>query len=264
MTRSYAYHPDHSAVFKTVWPHHELPSSLADDEVHVWCAAVEATAASLVSLHHILSGDERSRATRFYFQRDRERYIVGHALLRLLLAHYLASSPEQIRFEDGSHGKPALAPPYKQSGLRFNLSHSGDRVVVGITRGRELGVDVEYMDRRRASLDLASRFFAPPEVENLQALPTEMQLAGFFNCWTRKEAFIKGTGKGLAQGLDTFAVSLTPGESARLLWVKDDPVEAARWSLAALDLFALGPGYAGAVAAEGNDWRLRTESLWAS
>ncbi len=164
-----------------------------------------ATAASLVSLHHILSGDERSRATRFYFQRDRERYIVGHALLRLLLAHYLASSPEQIRFEDGSHGKPALAPPYKQSGLRFNLSHSGDRVVVGITRGRELGVDVEYMDRRRASLDLASRFFAPPEVENLQALPTEMQLAGFFNCWTRKEAFIKGTGKGLAQGLDTFA-----------------------------------------------------------
>jgi 4'-phosphopantetheinyl transferase len=141
-----------------------------------------------------------------------------------------------------------LAPGLAPRPLHFNLSHSHELGLLGVTRAREVGVDVEHlkpMDDLRA---IAARFFAAAENASLLALPAAEHQGAFFRCWTRKEAFIKATGRGLAQPLDGFAVSLAADEPARFLDIAGDPDALARWTL-----YDLRPpaGYAGALVVEG-------------
>jgi 4'-phosphopantetheinyl transferase len=234
----------------TDWPAPPVALALPENEVHVWQSALDLPEESVAVLFALLSPDERGRATRFHFDRHRRSFIAARGFLRHVLARYLKRTPDELAFTYGSRGKPNLAA----EDLRFNLSHSGDCAVLAVTRGREVGIDLEKI-RPRVNLEgVARRFFAPAEVEALDSVaPGEKELA-FFNCWTRKEAFIKATGEGLSRPLDRFEVSLRPGESARLLTVLDDPAEASRWSLCA---FASRPGYVGCVAATGHDWELR-------
>jgi 4'-phosphopantetheinyl transferase len=149
-------------------------------------------------------------------------------------------------------------------GLRFNVSHSQDLALFAFSVARELGVDVERMDPAVASERIPEHFFSPGECAALRALPTEQQPEAFFACWTRKEAYIKAKGKGMAIRLDQFDVSLVPGEAAALLKTAEGPREACRWSLHAL---SPAPGFAGALAVEGQGaklrgWRLNSESLF--
>jgi 4'-phosphopantetheinyl transferase len=220
--------------------------------VHVWRAALDMGAAQRERLEQTLSADERERAGRFYFQKDRDQFIVARGVLRTLLGRYLGLPPVQLRFSYSSYGKPSLAPELQ--GLSFNLSHSHGLALAAVTCDRELGVDVEYIRPEVVEEPIAERFFSTPEVAALRALPAALQPEGFFNCWTRKEAYIKARGEGLSVRLDQFQVSLTPGEPAALLSVQGDPAEAARWSLREL---APGAGYTGAVAVEGHEWLLR-------
>jgi 4'-phosphopantetheinyl transferase len=143
--------------------------------------------------------------------------------------------------------------PPGQEPIHFNLSHSHRLALLAVARDREVGVDIEYLRVDVATEPLAEHFFSPQEVAALRALPDGLQAEAFFAAWTRKEAYIKARGRGLTSPLDQFAVSLSPGEPAKLLWVQGDDQEASRWSLRRLDP---GPGYAGALAAESDDWAL--------
>ncbi|MBI2951872.1 4'-phosphopantetheinyl transferase superfamily protein [bacterium] len=238
-----------------LWPFPPEPLILADDEVHVWRASLSLPPSRLRGLWHTLSQDEQIRAARFYAQKDRDRYTVARGLLRAILGLYLKTRPEQIGLCYGPFGKPALCPPEQgEAPLRFNLSKSHGLALFAFTRGRELGVDLERIRPQPADGRIAERFFSPQEVAALRTLPKKAQAEAFFNCWTRKEAYIKAKGAGLSLPLDQFEVSLIPETPAALLSAKWDPQEAARWSLRAL---TPAPDYAAALAVEGRLWRLR-------
>jgi len=223
----------------------ELPS-LQTGEVHVWRIELEQRDDLLERFRATLEPDELERAGRFHFEKHRRHFIVGRGFLRYVLSRYLNAKPAALRFSYGTYGKPALAGEHEDTRLRFNMSHSHNVALLAITEGKHLGVDVEHIRSDFASEDIARRFFSRFEVECFNALSREEQVAAFFRCWTRKEAFIKATGKGLSQGLDTFDVTLEPAVPAALLRVEDD--DTSRWSLSDIKV---GGDYAAALVVEG-------------
>src|SRR5687768_4340971 len=158
----------------------------------------------------LLSDDERRRAERFVFERDRRRYTVARARLRQLLGERLGAAPESLRLAYGRHGKPALARRPAQRDLRFNVSHCGEVAAYAFTEGREVGVDVEEVRLLPDADEVAMRFFSQRERAAYLRLPASERPQGFFNCWTRKEAFVKAVGDGLSHPLETLDVSLAP------------------------------------------------------
>jgi 4'-phosphopantetheinyl transferase len=228
----------------------EVPT-LAEGEVHVWRAALDRPDAELQRFRELLAPDERARAERFYFETHRRHFTAGRGILRALLGEYLGLRPAQVAFRYGPQGKPALADGLDD--LRFNLAHAHGLALVAVSRGHEVGVDLERIREDYACDEVAGRFFSPNEVAVLRGLPPELRREAFFTCWSRKEAYIKATGRGLSQALDQFDVSLAPGAPAALLATRHDPPDAGRWSLYALHP---GPGYAGAVAVEGQGHQL--------
>jgi 4'-phosphopantetheinyl transferase len=220
------------------------------DEVHLLCAPLDTTPVQYGRLEQSLSPDELERAGRFRFPKDRAHFVAAHGALRHILAGYLECRPAELRFSYGASGKPALAPGWGADTLRFNLSHSHGLALCAVALSREVGVDLEFVRPLLGDSAIPERFFSPAEVLALRALPAESQPEAFFNCWTRKEAYIKARGEGLSIPLDSFEVSLAPGEPAALVKAPDR----SRWSLRAL---VPAPGYVAAVVAEGDDWRLR-------
>jgi 4'-phosphopantetheinyl transferase len=227
---------------------------LAGDEVHVWRARLDAGLSDIGYFASTLAEDETERAARFHFDKHRHDYIIARGILRRLLGRYLEVGPDQLRFCYGEYGKPALAEGCGGDWLRFNLSHSHNLALYAVARNREVGLDVEWVKKDFANEQIAERFFSEVETRALRALPRGLQDEAFFNCWTRKEAYIKARGEGLSMPLHTFDVSLIPGDPARLLASRVDSEEVSRWTLRNL---TPGLGYVGAVAAEGRDWRLR-------
>ena len=219
-------------------------SLLRDGEVHVWTLRLDLDRAAQDRLEPLLSAEEVARARRFVHQTDRRRYVCAHGLLRLVLSKYLNLQPEEVAFETGAGGKPRLAGP----GPRFNLAHAEDVGVVAVTAYREVGIDVERIRDVGDVGRLAESCFSPAEQAALGAVAAPFRLRSFFAGWTRKEAFLKALGTGLMRPLDSFDVTLTPGEPARLLRVQGAPKAATTYALRAL---RPAPGYAGAVAADG-------------
>ena len=222
--------------------------SWARHTIHVWRAPLDAPASSVERLCSSLADDERRRAEAFRFPRDRARYIIGRATLRLLLGRYLNCDPGRLRFRYGAHDKPALAPEFGGDIHRFNMSHSHGLALIALTQRREIGVDLERIRPEVALADIARRFFSPGEVTALFSLPEGERVDAFFACWTRKEAYIKAKGEGLAIPLDQFDVSLGRDAPPAIVSTRWDPAEASRWSLR--DLHP-GPDFAAAVAVEG-------------
>jgi 4'-phosphopantetheinyl transferase len=236
------------------WSRPPAGLTLGDDEVHVWRARVDLEPAQLARLREFLTPDELNRAARFHFSRDRERFIAGRGVLRALLGRYLNVPPDAHRFRYNPYGKPELASEQGAVPLCFNISHARGLALLAVARNRAVGVDLEYVRAEMAVMDIADRFFSAREVTTLRALPVEQWPAAFFACWTRKEAHIKAHGEGLSLPLDSFDVSLTPGEPASLLCVDGDVERARDWSLCEL---TPGEGYTGALAVQGRNWRLR-------
>ena len=215
-------------------------------QVDVWRVRLDRHADLVNFIESTLSTDETQRAARFHFEVDRNRFIVAHACLRLILARYLRCEPLQLDFSTNEYGKPAVLNDHK---FEFNLTHSGDYALIAVTRERKVGVDVEHI-RPGADLEsLAARYFSQREVSELTVVPLEQKTIAFFNGWTRKEAYIKAQGLGLSLPLDGFDVSLSPGEPVILRATRPDPHEAARWTLLSL---RVAPGYEGALAVEGH------------
>jgi len=210
--------------------------------VHVWRISLDQPDDKLDRFRRMLEPDELNRASRFHFEKHRQHFIVARGFLRAVIGRYLEMQPEALRFSYGAYGKPGLASEHV---LRFNLSHSHEVALLAVALDAELGVDVEHIRADFASEEIARRFFSRAEVEVFNALPKEEQVAAFFRCWTRKEAYIKAIGKGLSQALHAFDVTLAPDVQPALLRAEDDDVS--RWWLSNVDV---GEGYAGALAVE--------------
>jgi 4'-phosphopantetheinyl transferase len=215
--------------------------------VRVWRADLDRPEREIAMLGAFLSADERARADRFRFERDRRRFTVARGLLRVLLGRVVGITPQSIEFSYGRRGKPALRRP-GDAGLEFNVSHSHGLALFATCWGRAVGIDLEFQRPEFDIRGIAGRFFTPQEFARIAALPDSAQRPAFFRGWTRKEAFLKARGDGLWLGLDQFEVSLDPDPSPGLLRTEWDPEEALRWSLHDLDV---ADGFAAALAIEG-------------
>lgn len=212
--------------------------SLGGSEVHVWFATTEEEsnpaavhAEKFDRFRDWLSPDELVRYDRFKFDRDRLTFLMTHALGRSVLSRYVQIPPKEWRFSKGQFGRPEIATPALDRALRFNLSRTRGMVVCAVawesdSGNRELGVDVENLERPNLGLDLISRYFAPPEIAELTRLPMEHQRRRFFDYWTLKEAYLKARGWGLSAPLDKFWFTLEQGQSPRVAFdpsLSDDP-----------------------------------------
>jgi 4'-phosphopantetheinyl transferase len=218
----------------------------AEDEVHLWQARLDVSPEELAQLATTLSEPELDRSRAFRFERDRARFIAGRGQLRLLLGGYLDTRGSEIALVEGPNGKPRLAGGTAL--LRFNLAHSDDVVVFAVAWNREVGVDVERIRSDFPVDQVARHHFSPKERRDLAGLLEGDRLRAAFDCWTRKEAYLKASGVGLTVPLDGFDVTVRPGEPVRLS--RPDAKSAASWSWS-LHAFDAGPDYAAAVAVEG-------------
>jgi 4'-phosphopantetheinyl transferase len=227
---------------------------LTGRDVHLWTARLEASEDNFARAFSWLSPDEVERADRFRFDRHRSGFVLGRAVLRALLASYLRIAPREASFTYGPKGKPALAG----AGLFFNVSNSGDLAACAFTLDCEIGVDIEQSRRLVEIEGIARRFFALEEVTELMGLAEGRRRAAFFNCWTRKEAYIKAVGDGLSVPLDSFRVTLEPGVPARMVSLDGSAAAAQRWTLHA---FTPAPDYAGAIAYQDRERPLTVHPL---
>lgn len=224
---------------------------LSAGEIHIWRTRLERTDDDVSRLVETLSADERTRAERFIKLKSRRHFIAGRGFLRATLARYLERDPALLSFRYGLHGKPVLA---EAADLHFNLSHSADCAILAVTGLQPLGVDVERIRALANWEGIARRFFSDAEVAELAAVLPHQREEAFFNCWTRKEAYVKACGEGLARPLDQFVVSLKPGMPAELAHVEGFPDEPTRWSMQALTPYA---GYVACLAIAATGWKLR-------
>lgn len=215
-------------------------------EVHVWRFDLDACWRE--GAVDLLSQDELDRARRYRFGIDRRRYISGRAVLRTLLGRYLGREPRSLAFSYGPQGKPELSVP----DLAFNLSHSGSLALLGVGRFGPLGVDVERIHAVPELEAIARQTFSEEEAEGVLGAPASMRSLRFFQCWTRKEAFVKAVGGGLSIPLTAFEVSL--GARPALLSVRDHPWEARHWSMREV---VPGEGFVAAVASRTASLALR-------
>jgi 4'-phosphopantetheinyl transferase len=225
--------------YETGWP---------GDDVHVWRFPLDVDHAALVRLEATLDDVERARANRLRGELLRRRFVVGRGALRTILAGYLGGEPARIALAYGTHGKPSLA---EADGLEFNLAHSGGLGLCAVVSGRAVGVDLEALRPMENAERIIGRYFTPREQAEFLAHAAAGRLSAFYRGWTRKEAFLKATGDGLAASLDSFEVSLGPDPGppgSLLLRVGADPAAAGRWTLRELDA---PPGFAAALAVAG-------------
>ncbi len=210
------------------WPAAPERIHLAQGEIHLWKIALKSPRTSGVG-RSLLSADELLRAARYHFSEDAERFIATRGAARSILARYLACDAAEVRFDTGPHGKPFVVHPFMD--LRFNISHSHELAMIAVSRGREVGVDLEWVQPDIEFEPIADYYFEPQENWSLRSMPKEQRASRFFELWTQKEARLKAEGIGLC----------------------GTPRRDADWRVQQLEVAA---GYSGAVASEGEDWKL--------
>ncbi len=223
------------------------PSKLVlyEQTVHLWRLRLDRMAGEIEALSSLLNREERERAERYVFSRDRNSFISRRGILRELLSEYLDLPASKIQLGFNKFGKPHLEP---EDSLYFNISHSAGLAVFAFSRSTAVGVDIE---RWRADFDLlklAKHYFSEVEVKALESMPADDRIAGFYAGWTRKEAFIKAHGEGLSLPLDLFDVSLLPGEQAGLLATRGDLEPADQWTMKDIEI---DPGFSAALVVRG-------------
>ena len=226
-----------------MWKTPNSVPSLNKGQAHIWRVQLDKHQ-EINRLWSILSEDEKAKANKFKYPEDQKRYFVARSALRILLSRYTRVKPESITFSYNEFGKPELI----NCTLQFNLSHSRNYAILAFTLHNEIGVDIEYVNTSVEFKDVASIFFAKGEIKKLFQLPEIEWSQAFFNCWTRKEAFIKAVGNGLSFPLSQFEVSLHPNEPTALLATHWNPQAINHWSLHS---FSPAPNFVGAVAIHG-------------
>ena len=187
---------------------------LDENQVHLWYVRTEDAKRRgwLTSYQNLLCDSEKKRHRRFLFEKDRDQFLIAHALVRNVLSRYANVEPADWRFQFGPHGKPAISEAQNAADLRFNLSHCDGLSVCGVACQREIGVDCENTGRSPDYLGMARRFFSSAESSVIESLPADERKDAFFDFWTLKEAYIKAEGKGLSIPLSGFAFAIKPGD----------------------------------------------------
>ena len=228
--------------------------NLKNDEVHAWRATLDQPEYIIRQLAQTLSTDEKNKADRYYYEKDRRHFIVGRGILRAILGLYLGIIPNQLSFRYGGNGKPELSDKVGQGVINFNLSHSGNFALYVFTRKGRIGADIECIRVIPEMELIAERFFSVSENNIIRKSPLNKRKEAFFNCWTCKEALIKASGDGFAKPLNTFKVDLTPDKTNEFVSITGKFKENSQWSLLSL---RPASGYVGAIAVEGHDRYLR-------
>jgi 4'-phosphopantetheinyl transferase len=218
---------------------------LIEDEVHLWIADLDRSLPKIAVCLDLLDDSEKNQARNFVFEKDRTRFTVAHAILRLILSRYLNESPNTLQFTRGATGKPAL---HTNSALRFNLSHSEHLILYAVSLARELGVDIEKKRSELARQEIVQSCFSAKEQAEWNKLDPDLQETAFYLGWTRKEAYLKARGDGLFGSLSDFDVSLTPDQPAVLT-----SEDADRWDLLS---FCPAPGSVASLVVEGKNCKL--------
>lgn len=234
-----------------VWrPPAGLPP-LERHQVQLWRVDIATVGADLAEFEATLDADERARAARFLVAGANRQFVVARSILRRLLAPHVGIPAAEIRFALGTYGKPYLAAD-TSGGLRFNVSHSGDMILLALSREREVGADVERIHALQSRAEIAERFFSLPEAQRIRGLPAEERERSFFHHWVRKEAFVKAVGKGIASGLSMeVEVLVRAAEPPPAACEIVEPHTQSPWRLFSFDI---GRQYLGALAAAGDDW----------
>ena len=239
-----------------IWHHPPEKPVFQSNQLHIWQINRSQSDKTLDALWEFLSDDEKARAERFRFPRDRNRYIAGRGAMRDILSRYVQHAPQALRFYYGLNGKPYLTTEFNSASLYFNLSHSNELALLGVFPAADIGIDIEFAREKFSGKDIAERYFSEFEISELESLPETHKVAGFFNCWTRKEAFIKALGDGLSRPLSQFDVTLKPEAEAKLLRTEWDTEEAKKWVLQDI---SVAPKYHAAVAVKA---KIKAIQLW--
>lgn len=214
-------------------PHSSTPhpiimnTVLKENEVHIYKTKLNKPEAEIKKLQQLLSEDELQRSQRYKLKHLTDNYIVARGILRKVLGSYLDLSPSSLKISYKDKGKPFL----EGSDLKFNLSHSNDIAVYAFTLTDEVGIDVEQVREVSDALQIARRFFSLDEYITLKEIDEVNTNLTFFNCWTRKESFIKAIGEGLSYPLEYFSVTLKPGDLPGMTWIRNKDLEANQWSM---------------------------------
>ena len=223
-------------------------------EIHLWRISLALGESAAHRFRELLSSDEINLADRFHFKEDGRRFTIARGALRQILSRYLKIQPDKVLFSYAGSSKPELADCINQLNVRFNLAHSRNLALIAVAQNSRVGIDVEFVDRERDTEEIAERFFSTNEVKALRALDPAKKQEAFFDCWTRKEAYLKALGDGLSTSLSSFEVEYSPGVPAALNRADDRLDEVARWSMYEI---AVGQRYRAAVVVEGKDHLLR-------
>jgi 4'-phosphopantetheinyl transferase len=227
--------------------------SLEIDEIHIWRAGLNLPSGWVHELWSILTPEERTRAVRFQFPTHRDRFVIARGVLRILLGYYLDIPAERVTIEYLSCGKPFLHRDEAGPAVEFNLAHSHGLAVYAFGIARPLGIDLERVRPKLVDEDVYEYFFSPREAATLRGLSPSARTTAFLRCWTRKEAYLKARGDGMSVALDSFDVTLAPGEPPALLASREDPCDVMRWSFRDLPV---APGYVAALVVAGGGWQL--------
>ena len=228
---------------------------LEASQVHVWIFSTEISAERFSEFRNFLSKDEIVRAERFKFEADRVRFVASHGALRKILGSYCAAHAQDLVFGLGNHGKPFLTSPILP--VQFNLSHSGTRAAIAVTRNTRCGIDIEKVRAQISDQAIAERFFCAREIEWLQSLPAERRSPGFFRLWSVKESILKAVGSGMSIPLSKVDASPVLEGSSSSLSIEDGGELISLW-VAELQSIE---GYTAALAVEGNRPEVRIIEL---
>jgi len=244
----------------SVWAHAPSSLSLEPGRIDLWRINLLQPEWVIDRCRRVLCSTELERFARFHFRRHRDRYVVRHGAVRCILAAYLCVPPPEVRFQAGGYGKPEIVDAKNHSKLKFNLSHSGDVALVAVTAGLRIGIDVERVRSDASCVGIAERYFCEGEIAKLKEFPADQQTEAFFDCWTRKEAYVKARGEGLSMPLDSFEVTFGARAPALVTVAAAKPDEIEFWGMYALQGI---PGYKAAMVVEGRvhqikywDWDL--------
>jgi 4'-phosphopantetheinyl transferase len=244
---------DAQSLVHTKWLSPPSRLVLKDDEVHVWRASLELKPKDVQNLLKTLSADETQRANRFHFDKDRSHFIVARGLVRKILSQYLRTDPHSLRFSYNLNGKPTLVAVSNGSSFSFNLSHADDLMLLAVTHGRQIGIDLDRLDGSGRD-EILERIFSQEEIAKLGSLSGSEREAAFSKYWTKVEAVVKAKGEALASTLDQVEVSISNGRKPATFMNNATSQPDSGWSITEIDP---GPGYVAALAVLGSAFRMK-------